>query len=344
MTERYWFSRLMQAEFMGPLAALLAISAFISLTTPNFLDLQNFRNISLQVAVLSIVAIGSTVVIIAGGIDLSPGSMIAILTMGLAVLVKLEGLSLWLAIPLTLLLGAALGAFNGILVAYLRIPAFIVTLATLSGFKGLALTIAGGSPVFQLSAELRQLFYGTLFGLPLPFVYVVLLYAFFLVLLEHSKLGREIYAVGGNESAAKLSGIPVSRVRFLSFVIAGVVTGIGGILLAARLNSGSPNYGDGVELQAIAAAVVGGTSLAGGRGRVINTLIGALIIIVVQNGLNLNAVSTSMQNLTIGVIIVIAVGLDVWGRTIRERIRKSFRRSQSVGNEVVRPGYQRTEP
>lgn len=343
MTERYWFSRLMQAEFMGPLAALLAISAFISLTTPNFLDLQNFRNISLQVAVLSIVAIGSTVVIIAGGIDLSPGSMIAILTMGLAVLVKLEGLSLWLAIPVTLLLGAALGAFNGILVAYLRIPAFIVTLATLSGFKGLALTIAGGSPVFQLSAELRQLFYGTLFGLPLPFVYVVLLYAFFLVLLEHSKLGREIYAVGGNESAAKLSGIPVSRVRFLSFVIAGVVTGIGGILLAARLNSGSPNYGDGVELQAIAAAVVGGTSLAGGRGRVINTLIGALIIIVVQNGLNLNAVSTSMQNLTIGVIIVIAVGLDVWGRTIRERIRKSFRRSHPVG-EVARPGYQRAEP
>lgn len=343
MTERYWFSRLIQAEFMGPLAALLAISAFISLTTPNFLDLQNFRNISLQVAVLSIVAIGSTVVIIAGGIDLSPGSMIAILTMGLAVLVKLEGLSLWLAIPVTLLLGAALGAFNGILVAYLRIPAFIVTLATLSGFKGLALTIAGGSPVFQLSAELRQLFYGTLFGLPLPFVYVVLLYAFFLVLLEHSKLGREIYAVGGNESAAKLSGIPVSRVRFLSFVIAGVVTGIGGILLAARLNSGSPNYGDGVELQAIAAAVVGGTSLAGGRGRVINTLIGALIIIVVQNGLNLNAVSTSMQNLTIGVIIVIAVGLDVWGRTIRERIRKSFRRSQPVA-EVARPGYQRAEP
>jgi ribose transport system permease protein len=110
-------------------------------------------------------------------------------------------------------------------------------------------------------------------------------------------------------------------------VIAGVVTAIGAILLAARLNSGSPNYGDGVELQAIAAAVVGGASLAGGRGRIVNTLIGALIIIVVQNGLNLNAVSTSMQNLTIGVIIVVAVGLDVWGRTIRERIRKSFRRS-----------------
>jgi ribose transport system permease protein len=330
MTERFWLARLLQADFMGPLAALLAISAFIAVTTPNFLDLQNFRNISLQVAVLSIVAIGATVVIIAGGIDLSPGSMIAFLTMGLAALVKLQDLSLWLAIPLTLLFAALLGAFNGILVAYLRIPAFIVTLATLSGFKGLALTVAGGSPVFQLSESLRLLFYGTFFGLPLPFVYVVVLYVFFWVLLEHSRLGREIYAIGGNESAAKLSGINVSRVRFLSFVIAGLVTAIGAILLAARLNSGSPNYGDGVELQAIAAAVVGGASLAGGRGRIVNTLIGALIIIVVQNGLNLNAVSTSMQNLTIGVIIVVAVGLDVWGRTIRERIRKSFRRSAAV--------------
>jgi ribose transport system permease protein len=325
MIEKSWYgrlSRLLQSDFLGPLGALLAISAFIAVTTPNFLDLQNFRNISLQVAVLSIVAIGSTIVILAGGIDLSPGSMIAVLTMSLAVLVKLNDVNLWLAIPLTLLAGGALGAFNGFLVSYLRIPAFIVTLATLSGFKGLALTIGPGAPVFQLSEELREVFYGTLFGIPLPFVYVVVLYAISYVLLEHMKLGREIYAIGGNESAAKLSGINVSLVRFLTFVIAGVTAAIGAILLAARLNSGSPNYGDGVELQAIAAAVVGGASLYGGRGRIVNTLFGALIIIVVQNGLNLNAVSTSMQSLTIGAIIVIAVGLDVWGRTIRQWFRK----------------------
>ena len=332
MIERSWYgrlSRILQSDYVGPLGALLIISAFIALTTPNFLDLQNFRNISLQVAVLSIVAIGSTVVILAGGIDLSPGSMIAVLTMVLAVLVKLQGVNLWLAIPLTLVAGGLLGAFNGALVAYLRIPAFIVTLATLAGYKGLALTIGPGAPVFQLSEELRQVFYGTtpLLGLPLPFVYVVVLYAFFVILLEHMKLGREIYAIGGNDSAAKLSGTNVSRVRFLTFVIAGAVTAVGAILLAARLNSGSPNYGDGVELQAIAAAVVGGTSLYGGRGRIVNTLIGALIIIVVQNGLNLNAVSTSMQNLTIGAIIVIAVGLDVWGRSIREWIRRPSRRA-----------------
>jgi ribose transport system permease protein len=186
----------------------------------------------------------------------------------------------------------------------------------------LALTIGPGSPVFQLSDDLRKVFYGTFLGIPLPFVYVVVLYAVSYVLLEHMKLGREIYAIGGNESAAKLSGINVSLVRFLTFVIAGVTAAIGAILLAARLNSGSPNYGDGVELQAIAAAVVGGASLYGGRGRILNTLFGALIIIVVQNGLNLNAVSTSMQSLTIGAIIVIAVGLDIWGRTIRQWFRK----------------------
>jgi ribose transport system permease protein len=175
MIERSWYgrlSRILQSDYVGPLGALLIISAFIALTTPNFLDLQNFRNISLQVAVLSIVAIGSTVVILAGGIDLSPGSMIAVLTMVLAVLVKLQGVNLWLAIPLTLVAGGLLGAFNGALVAYLRIPAFIVTLATLAGYKGLALTIGPGAPVFQLSEELRTVFYGTtpFFGLPLPFV------------------------------------------------------------------------------------------------------------------------------------------------------------------------------
>lgn len=320
-----WLTRLMQAEFIGPLVALLAISAFIGVTTPSFFDLNNFRNISLQVAVLSIVAIGSTVVIISGGIDLSPGSMIALLTMILAVALKLYAVNIWLAILATLLVGALLGAFNGFLVAYLRIPSFIVTLAALSAFKGLALTVGPGAPVFQLSPELRAIFYGTLFGLPLPFVYVVGLYAAFYVLMEHTRLGREIYAVGGNESAARLSGIPVGRVRLLAFVTAGVCTAVGAALLAARLNSGSPNYGDGVELQAIAAAVVGGASLAGGRGKIVSTLIGALIIIVVQNGLNLNAVSTSMQNLTIGVIILGAVGLDIWGRPLRERLRLARR-------------------
>lgn len=312
MASRSMFSRLASQDFLGPLIALAVIVAIVAVTTPSFLDPQNFRNIALQVAILAIVAIGSTVVIIAGGIDLSPGSMIAFLTMCLAVLIKVEGVNLWLAIALTLLIGCGLGLVNGLLTAFLGIPSFIVTLAGLSGFKGLALTLNGGTPVFSLSEQLGDLFYGTFLGLPLPFFYVVGGYALFAVIMEHTRLGREIYAVGGNESAARLSGINVAWVRMLAFLIAGGCAAFAAVLLASRLNSGSPNYGSLIELQAIAAAVVGGASLAGGRGRVVSTLIGALIIIIVQNGLNLNAVSTSMQSLAIGLIILIAVGLDVW--------------------------------
>lgn len=300
------------AQFAGPMAALLLIMGVVAATTPSFLAAENFRNIALQVAVLSIVAIGSTVVILTGGIDLSPGSMIAYLTMVLAVMIKFNGASLWLAIPAAIALGGVLGLVNGVLVAYVRIPAFIVTLAGLSAFKGIALTVGGGSPVFSLSPDLGQVFYGELLGVPLPFYYMVGLYGLATLVLNHSRFGREIYAIGGNESAARLSGIDVPRVRMLAFVIAGACAGIGAVLLAARLNSGSPNYGSLIELQAIAAAVVGGASLAGGRGHVLNTLIGVLIIVVVQNGLNLNAVSTSLQSITIGGIILLAVGVDIW--------------------------------
>lgn len=316
------FGRMFRKDFFGPLVALLIIVVLVAATTPTFLALENFRNIALQIAILAIVAIGSTVVILTGGIDLSPGSMIAFLTMCLAVLLKFQGIGLWPTILATLLIGCGLGLLNGILVAYFRVPAFIVTLAGLSGLKGLALTLNGGSPVFSLSADLGLIFYGTFLGLPLPFYYVVLAYAAFTVIMEHTRLGREIYAVGGNESAARLSGINVARIRLIAFVFAGMCAGIGAVLLSARLNSGSPNYGAGLELQVIAAAVVGGASLAGGRGRIVSTLIGALIIIVVQNGLNLNAVSTSMQSLTIGLIILIAVGFDVWRPTIAAIFRR----------------------
>lgn len=312
MTQPSAFKRLAGQEFFGPLLALLIISLIVAVTTPSFLDPQNFRNIALQVSILSIVAIGSTIVIITGGIDLSPGSMIAFLTMCLAVFIKNQGMDLGPAIALTLLIGCALGICNGILVAYVGIPAFIVTLAGLSAFKGLALTLNGGTPAFSLSEQLGQVFYGTFLGLPLPFFYVIGSYLLFMLIMEHTRLGREIYAVGGNENAARLSGINVARVRLIAFSFAGACAAFGAVLLAARLNSGSPNYGANIELQAIAAAVVGGASLAGGRGRVVSTLIGSLIIVVVQNGLNLNAVTTSMQSLTIGLIILIAVGLDVW--------------------------------
>ena len=316
-------------EFAGPALALLVILVIVALTTPNFLATDNFQNIAMQAAVLSIVAIGSTVVILTGGIDLSPGSMIALLTMLLASLMKLDGWPLLPAILAVLVGGALLGAINGFFVSYLKIPAFIVTLAALSGFKGLALTIGGGTPIFSLSPALETIFYGQVFGIPLPFLYVVVLYAIAIVVLNFTTFGREIYAIGGNENAARLSGVRVKRVRMLAFVIAGGCAAIGAVLLSARLNSGSPNYGTLIELQAIAAAVVGGASLAGGRGHIFNTLIGVLIITVVQNSLNLNAVSPAIQSIAIGLIILIAVGIDIWrGQLTRNLLSTMGRRRE----------------
>lgn len=307
-------------EFAGPVAALLIIVVVVAVTTPSFWSAENFRNIALQVAVLSVVALGATIVIITGGIDLSPGSMIAVLTMVLALTIKTLGQPLWISVLVTIFLGAVMGAVNGALVSYLRIPAFIVTLAGMSAYKGLALTVPPGSPIFSLSPDLGNLFYGQVFGVPLPFFYVVGLFALATVMLNYTKFGREIYALGGNEVAARLSGVQVQWVRMLAYVAAGACTGIGGVLLAARLNSGSPNYGSGIELLAIAGAVVGGASLAGGRGHIVNTLVGVLIIVVVQNGLNLNAVSTSVQSVAIGAIILLAVALDIWRPTVSARL------------------------
>ncbi len=299
-------------ELIGPIVATIIVAALVALTTPRFLDPGNLGNLALQVSITALVAIGSTIVIFAGGIDLSPGSAIALLTMVFAVMVKMAGVPFPLGILATLLLGCALGAINGAVKAYARIPSLITTLAALSAFKGLAFTLNNGSPVFQVSPLLEGLFYGRLLGVPLPLAYVVLFFAAASYLMRRTRLGRSIYAVGGNPRAAHLSGIGVRRTQFLTFTIAGFMTAVGAILMAARLNSGSPNYGAGLELQAIAAAVIGGASLAGGRGHVVATLFGALTITIVQNGLNLNAVPTSLQSIVIGAIILVAVGIYRW--------------------------------
>ncbi len=307
---------LLRSPIIAPLAALLIVTAIAALTTPRFLDTGNLSNLALQVSIVAIVAIGSTFVILIAGIDLSPGSAIALLTMIFAMSVKFQGIPLPIAILLTIALGAGLGAFNGFLTAYLRIPAFITTLAALSAFRGMAFLFNNGSPVFSVHDALEGIFYGTFLGLPLPLYYLIILYAAAWYVLRYTAFGRAVYAVGGNPNAAELSGLKVRRIQFFAFMIAGAMAGIGAVLMAARLNSGSPNYGVGLELSAIAAAVIGGASLAGGRGNIINTLIGALTIVIVQNALNLNAVPTSVQTIVLGAIIVTAVGLDMWRNEI----------------------------
>ena len=305
-------TRLLNHPLTGPVLATIVVALLVTATTDRFLAAGNLNNLALQVSIVALVAIGSTVVIIVGGIDLSPGSMIALLTMLLASMLKFAGIEFWLTIALTLAAGAALGCVNGFLTAYLRIPSFIATLAGLSAYRGIAFMFNKGSPIFDASDRLEPLFYGHLFGIPLPFFYIVAFFAAAHWFMRHMKLGRCVYAVGGNANAARLSGISVRRTQLLAFAIAGFMAAVGAVLMAARLNSGSPNYGVGLELQAIAAAVIGGASLAGGRGDIVATLFGALTITIVQNGLNLNAVATSTQNVVIGAIIVLAVGIDMW--------------------------------
>jgi ribose transport system permease protein len=323
-------TRLHASPIAGALAAMILVAAVVAITTDRFLDEGNLANLALQVSIVSIVAIGSTAVILTGGIDLSPGSAIALMTMVFAILAKNWSLPLPLAIAAVLALGLLLGLVNGLLTAYLRIPSFITTLATLSAFRGVAFMFNNGSPIFSVSPNIEALFYGTLGGIPLPLFYVVLLYALAYWFLRYTALGRAMYAVGGNPNAARLSGIDVRLTILAAFLIAGLTAAIGAVLMTARLNSGSPNYGVGMELSAIAAAVIGGASLAGGRGHIVNTVIGAMTIVIVQNALNLNAVSTAAQNVIIGTIIVLAVAIDMWRSEIAAALRVPFgRRSKT---------------
>ncbi|HLF80574.1 MAG TPA: ABC transporter permease [Anaerolineales bacterium] len=323
-------NKFVRVAIIGPVIALFLAVILITFTTDRFMTAQNLMNVSLQVSAVAIAAIGGTMVILTGGIDLSPGSSVALTTCVLAVLVKLMGLPLLVGILVVLVMGAAMGALNGLLSAYGRIPTFIATLATLSVYRGLAFLITKGTPIFNISPGLDRVFYDRLFGIPLPFYYVLVLYVMTYVFLRHTSIGRAIYAVGGNESAARLSGIQVNRIRMVAFVLAGFTASISGLLIAARLNSGSPNYGVGLELQAIAAAVIGGASLTGGIGNIISTLFGALTVAVVQNGLNLNAVPAAWQNITLGLIIVLAVSLDMWRADLGRGLSRifSFERSE----------------
>ena len=319
------------SSYIGPLIALIIVIIIVGLTTDRFFTPGNLRNLMLQVSIVSLVAIGSTLVIIAGGIDLSPGSAIALLTMILASMIKFLGISAPFAIILIVIIGALLGFWNGVLTAHLRIPSFVTTLASMTIFRGFAFLFNNGSPIFSVFDALTEIFYGKILGIPYVFFYVFFFFILFLLIMRYTELGREMYAVGGNAAAARFSGINVKKTVMMSFILARVMAGFGFVLMAARLNSGSPNYyGVGMELSAIAAAVIGGASLEGGKGDIIATFFGASIITIVHNGLNLHAVPTSVQNIVVGMIIIFAVFIDMWRRDLGDIFsRLASRRTKS---------------
>jgi len=283
---------------------------------PDFLKSSNLLAIVDRIVVIAVIAIGMTMVIITAGIDLSVGSLIALsAVIGTLVMKKLGGLEApaWV-VAAGFLAGIAscgvVGAAGGYLVARFRVAPFITTLAVMMMARGLAFLITGGFSIYQVPRALPWLGQARSFGIPNTVILLILLYSIAHVFMAHTPLGRYIYAVGGNEEAARLSGVPVGLVIVLVYVISALAAGLGGCIQASQINTGTPNMGMMYELYVIAAVVVGGTSLAGGSGQILGTLIGAFIISVIQNGMNLLGIESYSQQVVLGAVILGAVLLD----------------------------------
>lgn len=297
----------------GPLVGLLLLCVFLSFATDSFLSVRNFLNILDQITVLGIMAVGMTFVILIAGIDLSVGSVMALSMMVLGYLSVEAGMPMSVAIAGGLAASAVVGAVAGLLITEFRVPAFIATLAMMSIARGLANMITNGSqiigfpPWFNMGAIIR-------WGGFLTMTVAVMLVVFVLAILfqRYRQGGRILYAIGGNPEVARLAGINVKRVTVLVYTVCAVLSGLAGVLLAARLDSVQPSSGVAYELDAIAAVVIGGTSLSGGTGGVGGTIIGVLIIGVLRNGLNLLSVSPFLQAVIIGLVIVLAVAAETF--------------------------------
>lgn len=298
---------------IGIMLALILLIAFFALlpsTRTVFLTSNNVLNILRQASTNLYVALAMTMVIILGGIDLSVGSIIALSGVVTGGLVAYNGLPVFVGVIGGLLVGLVFGAFNGLVISKTTIPAFIVTLATMNVGRGLAYIYTGGAPIRVISDEFNFIGAGYLGAIPTPVIYLIVLILIALYIMNKTKLGRYIYAVGGNAQAAKFSGINNAKVIFFVHVFSGLMAAISGVVLASRMFSGQPTAGDGAEMDAIAAVVVGGTSMSGGRGTIGGTIIGGLIIAVLNNGLNLMNVNSFWQLVVKGAVILVAVFID----------------------------------
>lgn len=293
----------------GTLFGLVVIIVVFSILSPTFLTTANVMNILQQSSINACVALGMTLVIITGGIDLSVGPTAAISAVTAAALMT-AGVPIALAIPLALMIGMAAGAANGALVAFGGLQPFIVTLGTLSLYRAIALIYTGGNPIFGIPNEFRALFNGDIAGIPNAVVIVAVLALTVWVVLNKTPLGEYFLAVGGNEEASHIAGVPVARVKIAAYVISGGLAAVAGLILVGRLGAADPTLGNLWELDAIAAAAIGGASLMGGKGSVVGTLLGAIILGSLRNGLTLMNVQAFYQLLATGIIILVAMLID----------------------------------
>lgn len=293
---------------LGPLLGLIILIIIVSVLNPSFLEPLNILNLLRQVSINALIAFGMTFVILTGGIDLSVGSILALSSAFIANML-VSGFEPILAIIIGCFLGGMMGMINGLMITQGKMAPFIATLATITIFRGLTLVYTDGNPITGLgdSMTFQLLGRGYQFGIPVPAITMIITFAVLWVILHKTSFGRKTYAIGGNEKAAIVSGIKVSRFKIMIYSLAGLFSALAGAILTSRLNSAQPTAGTSYELDAIAAVVLGGTSLSGGRGRIVGTLIGALIIGTLNNGLNLLGVSSFYQMVVKGIVILIAV-------------------------------------
>jgi len=293
----------------GTLIGLLIIIITFSFLSPVFFTIPNLLNILQQSSINALIALGMTLVIISGGIDLSVGPTAA-LSAVLGATMMVAGVPVPLAILATLGIGAICGVFSGSLVAYAGLQPFIVTLGGLSLFRAVALIYTGGNPVFGIPTEFRSLINSEIFGIPTPIVIVAVIALVLWTVMNKTPLGEYILAVGGNEEAARVAGVPVKRTKVTVFVISGTLASLASLILIGRLGAAEPTIGNLWELDAIAAAAIGGASLMGGKGSVVGTIIGAIILGALRNGLTLLNIQAFYQLLATGLIIIIAMLID----------------------------------
>lgn len=294
----------------GILVVLGIMIIIMSFLSPRFLSFSNLLNISRQISVMAIVGVGMTFVILSAGIDLSVGSIVALTGIIISYFAQKVGAPVYLSVIIGLLASLGVGVFNGILISKVNIPFFIVTLATMVIGRGLCFIITGGYPISELGEGFQQVGRGYFGPIPIPVVIMLVVYILAYIVLRHTSFGRYVYAIGGNEEAAKFVGLAVDKIKIAIYGICGLTSGIGALILTSRMNSGDPNMGTGMELDAIAAAVIGGTSITGGKGWIWGTLIGAYIMGILNNGLNMLDVSAYYQMAVKGLVILIAVRLQ----------------------------------
>ena len=308
-----------------PLIALSLLVLILSLATDNFLTVENVLNVLRQISINVCISLGMTIIILTGGIDLSVGSILALAGAIAAGLMKNGFFLPYFDVQLQftcfggivagILVGTFFGLANGVAITRFRLPPFVATLGMLSIARGLTMLWTGGFPITSLGDTFGSLGTGYLFGIPLPVCVATMLVLLFVLITRRTRFGRYLYAIGGNEQAARLSGINVSRIKLLVYGIGGALSAIAGLLVTARLDSATPTAGNGYELDSIAAVVIGGTSLSGGRGSIWGTVLGCLIIGVLNNGMVLLQVSPFWQQVVKGVVIIVAVGIERANRT-----------------------------